>query len=309
MKTIATFALSTWIFAASSASSQQVPDEDFHFANDIPAFETDHGPTVCIDEAHKNFHTAEGRYLGFANLLRADGFKIRRFNQQFSAESLKVCDIAVVANASALAPEAKWPYPHGSAFTGEEIEAVMHWVRAGGNLLIFADHPPFAGGAADLGAVLGLVMTDVYESNVPNTGSDSFTLEEGTLHDHAIVRGRNDNESVSRVVTFAGQPAQITQYWQPLMTFGDEATAYISPWQTYQQNDKDIEWPQFSIAGWVHASTREWDQGRIVFVGEAAVCSAQLAGKDKLKMGMNNPDAKQNPQFCLNTVRWLARIL
>lgn len=310
MRKIRRVLLASLTFLVNTANSQQVPDEDFHFANDIPAFREGQGPTVCIDAAHKNFHTAEGRYLSFANLLRADGFEVERFDQRFSAESLSACDIAVIANASALAPEAKWPYPHDSAFTGEEIEAVMLWVRAGGNLLIFADHPPFAGGNAGLGAVLGLVMTDVFARQEPNCiDCDFFTLKDGTLHDHAILRGRNANESVDKVLTFDGQPAQITQYWQPLMTFGDNAMAYFQDRQIYQKFENSDEAPQFSIAGWIHAATREWDDGRIVFIGEAALCSAQLYGEESFKFGMNFPDADQNAQFCLNTVRWLARVL
>jgi hypothetical protein len=46
-----------------------------------------------------------------------------------------------------------------------------------------------------------------------------------------------------------------------------------------------------------------------VFLGEAAMCSAQLAGPQRGPMGMNHPWAPQNPQFCLNTVRWLTRVL
>lgn len=309
MDVIRRITLLSLLFLAHGANSQQAPDPDFYFTNDIPAFDDEQGPTVCIDEAHKNFHTAEGRYLSFANLLRADGFRVDPFDQHFSAESLGACEILVVANASALAPEARWPYPHDSAFTGEEIEAVMLWVRAGGNLLIFADHPPFAGGNAGLGSVLGLVMVDVFARQEPDCiDCDFFTLEDGTLHDHAIIRGRTAGESVNKVLTFDGQPAQITQYWQPLMTFGENAMAYFQGRQVYQEFENTDATPQFSIAGWVHAAAREWDDGRIVFIGEAALCSAQVYGEQKLKFGMNFPDADQNAQFCLNTARWLARV-
>jgi hypothetical protein len=41
-----------------------------------------------------------------------------------------------------------------------------------------------------------------------------------------------------------------------------------------------------------------------VVFGEAAMFSAQVQG-GKTQMGMNAPDAKQNPQFLLNVIHWL----
>jgi hypothetical protein len=48
--------------------------------------------------------------------------------------------------------------------------------------------------------------------------------------------------------------------------------------------------------------------GKIVFQGEAAMCAAQFLVSRTVKMGMSNPDAPQNVQFCLNTDRWLTRV-
>ena len=53
----------------------------------------------------------------------------------------------------------------------------------------------------------------------------------------------------------------------------------------------------------------EYGKGRIVFFGEAAMFSAQLAGPQKQKMGMNHPSASQNHQLLLNIVHWLDGIL
>jgi hypothetical protein len=69
------------------------------------------------------------------------------------------------------------------------------------------------------------------------------------------------------------------------------------------------EWPVIDIAGWWHAATRRLGKGRVVILGEAAMCSAQLAGADKWTMGMNHPKAAQNAQFCLSSVRWLTGVL
>jgi hypothetical protein len=47
-------------------------------------------------------------------------------------------------------------------------------------------------------------------------------------------------------------------------------------------------------------------RGRVAVFGEAAMFSAQLAGPERRPMGMNAPEAPQNPRFLLNLVRWLA---
>jgi len=39
-----------------------------------PAFSPGDGPVVCIDEAHNNFHTIDGNYKAFANLIRSGGY-------------------------------------------------------------------------------------------------------------------------------------------------------------------------------------------------------------------------------------------
>src|SRR4030095_14812120 len=51
-------------------AQQQVIDETFRVSLDKPAYTR--GPTVAIDEAHDNFHTAGGQYKPFADLLIAD---------------------------------------------------------------------------------------------------------------------------------------------------------------------------------------------------------------------------------------------
>ena len=51
------------------------------------------------------------------------------------------------------------------------------------------------------------------------------------------------------------------------------------------------------------------DKGRVVFLGEAAMCTAQVSGAEKNPMGMNHPGANQNAQFCLNVVHWLDGVL
>ncbi len=289
-----------------SAAAQQVRDDSFRFDNPSPAFAMGEGPRVCIDEAHYNFHTVDGNYAPFADLLRGDGYVVTGFASSFTGESLADCDLLVVANPLAEANRDDWSYPHPSAFSKDEIRETMEWVRDGGRLLLVADHAPIAGAARDLGAVLGIVMIDAYADGGP--GLDHFRVADGTLLPHPILRGRDATEQVDDVLTFTGQAVQITQGWEPLLVFGPEAKARISLPQSFREGPR-AEWPEFSVAGWVHAAVREWDDGRIVFLGEAATCSAQVSGPERNPMGMNHPQAPQDAQFCLNVVRWLTGVL
>lgn len=287
------------VLVSLSAAAQQVSDDSFRFDNPNPTFSVGEGPRVCIDEAHYNFHTVDGRYAPFADLLRADGYVVVGFASGFTRESLADCDLLVVTNALAEANQSDWSYPHPSAFSKE-------WVRAGGRLLLFADHAPIAGAARDLGAVLGIVMIDAYADGGP--GPDEFRVTDGTLLPHPILRGRAPVEQVDSVLTFTGQAVQITQGWEPLLVFGPEAKARLNLQQSFRQGSS-AERPEFSVAGWVHGAVREWDDGRIVFLGEAAMCSAQVSGPDRNPVGMNHPLAPQNAQFCLSAARWLTGVL
>lgn len=291
---------------APTSAAQQSGDQTFHFEIADPAFVEGARPALCFDEGHHNFHTSDGRYAPFARLLVDDGFDVTPFNETFSTTSLAECDLLLIANAVGADNESDWRYPHPSAFERAELEAILDWIDAGGRLLLIADHAPMAGAARDLGSVLGIAMIDGYATGGSNP--DVFRAQDGTLAPHAIVDGRRSDERVTRVATFTGQAVQLTEGWQPLLIFGDGARLRLSLPQAFEQGPFSA-WPSFSIAGWAHAAARKWSRGRVVFLGEAAMCTAQLAGPAKVPMGMNHPSADQNAQFCLNAVRWLAEDL
>jgi hypothetical protein len=41
-----------------------------------PQFAPGTGPRVLVDAAHGNFHTIDGRFAAFGELLRADGYRV-----------------------------------------------------------------------------------------------------------------------------------------------------------------------------------------------------------------------------------------
>ena len=63
-----------------------------------PSFTTEH-PRVLFDEAHFNFHTTDGRYKPFAEVIANDGFKVIPNKQKFTKDLLSKGEILIIANA------------------------------------------------------------------------------------------------------------------------------------------------------------------------------------------------------------------
>lgn len=296
---------------ASGAAAQQVPDPDFRFANPNPMHAAGKGPVVCIDEAHQNFHTAGGRYASFADLLRGDGHVVQPFAQKFSREALKPCAVLVIANAIGAENSGDWSYPHASAFSRAELNELYLWIRDGGALLLIADHSPMPGASADLGALLGVAMIDGYvEFRDGGEVPDLFRASDGGLAPHAITAGRGPQEALTEVGTFRGSAFTFSEDYQPLLVLPQSAVNVFHLSQSLKdQAPPRSEWPRFSVAGWSQGATRLLGKGRVLILGEAAMCSAQLSGTERFPMGMNHPKVAQNPQFCLNVVRWLTGAL
>ena len=326
MKVLATIAVILAVMAT-AASAQQVADSAFHYAGPEPAYDAGTGPRVCIDGGHHNFHTMDGRYLAFATLLRDDGYRVRAHAGTFTAESLSECDVLVISNAMAKANAEDWSYPHPSAFTSAEVTTLLEWVMGGGSLLLIVDHAPMPGAAGDLGVLLGAHMLDAYVGmevfgeldeaafgraaelyGVPIDRLLESIGEPGGLGEHAILEGRNPGEAVSTVTTFTGHAFYPSSQMQPLLVLSPDAWGGAVLNRNLPEAPEEAT-PTFPVGGWLQGGAVRVGQGRAVVLGEAAMCTAQLAGPQRVPMGMNNPAAPQNAQFCLNVVHWLSGLL
>src|ERR1700687_2853175 len=138
--------------AGPGVTEQQVNDPDYSTRVEHPAFTKRH-PRVGIDEAHRNFHTRDGRYKPFAALMESDGYVVSAA-PRFDTGLLKGLDILVIANALGEVRDGSM----GPAFTPLECDAVRDWVRGGGSLLLIADHAPFGDAAAILAQRFGVEM-------------------------------------------------------------------------------------------------------------------------------------------------------
>lgn len=286
--------------AAGAVSAQQVPDRGYQPAIAKPQYAQGKGPVVCVDEAHHNFHKLGERFFAFGELLRRDGYQLRANTEKLDAATLAKCAVLVISNSQPSAANwSDYPYPTPSAFTPAEITAVRDWVRGGGSLLLIADHMPLAGAAAALAAAFDVEFVDGFAQRDPESDEhDLFTREANTLRDHAITRAGG---GVTSVRTFTGQAFRAPKA-EPLLVF-PEGYVQLLPLKAWDfQPDTRRE----AVGGWLQGAVQQVGKGRAAFFGEAAMFSAQLAGPEKIPMGMNSPGAEQNHRLVLNLLHWLA---
>jgi hypothetical protein len=295
------FLASIFLFAAAALGfawwydhEGQSEDKSFNAHVAQPAFTASH-PVVRFDEAHDNFHTAEGRYRPLAQLLRSDGFAVEPNRQKFSAQTLKEVSILVVANALGPAPHEAAP-----AFSPAEEQALAQWVDSGGSLLLIADHAPFGAAAQRLAAQFKIRMYLRFARDDANhEGWDNekllFSRANGLLPVNPISQGRNSGERVRKVVTFTGQSLSGPASCLRLLPLGNAA---------YDWESRSV---RYSARGHSQALACPFGRGRIVVLGEAAMLSAQV---DVLgfKFGMNRA-GNDDRQFALNVFHWLARLI
>lgn len=268
--------------------AQQMADTAFRPPIEKPAYRAGTGPVVQIDEAHRNFHTATGRYLPFAELLRRDGYVVKASAVRFTAEALRNGRVLVISNANR--EEDPNDSTDRSAFSADEIAAVGNWVAGGGSLLLIADHQPWAPAAEALGRAFGIRFRSGM-ARKPNdtTGRLVFRKSDGTLVSHPITNG------ITEVATFAGSSFEMEARGEPVLVFGSDAYLFS------EQNDNN----RIPVKGHLQGAVLRFGEGRVAVFGEAAMFTAQLSGPDYHPMGMNAAIAKQNPQFILNLMHWL----
>jgi hypothetical protein len=260
---------------------------------------------VYIDEGHNNFHTIDGRYLPFARLLERDGYTVEGYKGTFEKDRLKGCRILVISNALNELNTEKWYLPTPSAFTPQEIQSVGEWVKSGGSLFLIADHMPMGGAAADLASAFGFVFSNGFAVDTVRPGPIAFTRTTEALCDNIITNGRDPSERVDTVVTFTGQAFTIPDDASSILRFDDRYVMLLpdTAW-VFNKNTTMI-----NIDGWSQAALRKYGKGRVVVGGEAAMFTAQLAGPQMYRAGMNSPEAKENHQLLLNIIHWLDGII
>lgn len=291
-------------------SYAQENDPTFDTSVSCPAYAQGIGPRLLLDEAHRNLHTASGRYASFAAVAGRDGYRVEPSAALFTAAPPPEGAILVIANARGAERDTD------AAFSPAEVEHLRSWVAAGGSLLLIADHAPFGSAAADLSAAFGVEMIDGHVRDEAHKAPElpgpfflEFTPANGLLGQHPILSGRSPGETLRRVVSFGGQALRPGPGAIPLLKLGPKAEAVANP------NDSASKIQP--VGGLAQAVAVEVGKGRVVILGEAGLFGAQVIRGEaaqraglpgELRFGMNHPGTDDR-QFLLNVLHWLSRLL
>jgi hypothetical protein len=311
------------------AGAQAIPDPRFDSSVAHPAYNTSH-PRVAIDQAHNNFHTRDGLFKPFADLLRNDGYAVEINAAPFSASSLKGMDVLVISNAMGrLENDNNNSTP---AFTKPECDVVYEWVQGGGSLLLIADHAPMGDAAAPLAARFGVTLGNGFVLDVnPDNFADKdptelvFSDQNHLLGDDAIIRGRNNGERLHKLIAFTGESVTIPHGASALLRLSPTGGEVPTRSATEPLYDEDADkakanreaaarkWP---VAGRAMAVAFTAGRGRVVVSGEAGMLTAQVFkerdkdGAENLvgRTGMSVP-GNDDKQYVLNVMHWLSGTL
>ncbi|MGN7610535.1 hypothetical protein ACQZV8_00435 [Magnetococcales bacterium HHB-1] len=322
------FLLSFHLFMAGDLiAGDKKKDLPYHPVVSQPTYPAKQGPTVYVDEAHNNWHTIKGRFNVFANLLEQDGYVVKPSKKPFSKEMLADKKILVVSNAlhdknmKEYNEKKIFQLPTPSAFSDQEIEALVDWVHGGGSLMLIVDHMPWGGANEKLAARFGFILQNAFafRANFPfdNPASDqnlimfyndkkAKTTDSKLIDDHPIARGKHKKASIPFVTSFTGQGFRVrtNQKIAPLMVLG-EGTTKLYP---SEYNTMTLQTPSAMAVDLLQGATRQFGKGRVAMFGEAGMFSARIAEWDaSFLMGMNNPKAPHNQQFTLNVIHWLSK--
>jgi len=282
-----------------------------------PAFPEGAGPVVCVDEAHNNFHTAEGTYAPFADVLGRDGFVVRPFRDPPDGRTLGACGILVIADAQP--PQRAGDPP---TFPATEVAALNEWVRQGGALFLITDHMPDPDPIRDLAASFGIEVNDGYVLNGAPAGPERpllFHRDDSTLVSDPLTEARAGEEALQQIATFTGSafrlapaddstgrihvdPTGLAGAFRPLLVFGRGRESWMpEEYWTFDQNT-----PRIDVSGWYQGGVGEWGAGRLAFFSEAAMFTAQVFDEGRVRAGMNADEAVDNLRLLRRVMRWLS---
>lgn len=286
---------------SSFVTAQQMADTSLVAKLSNPYHKLDKGPKVFIDETHHNFHTKDGRFKPFSELLTQDGYQVK---SMLNFEDLGATDILVISNAIHSKNVGNWRQPILSAFSVEDIKAIKKWVNNGGRLLIIADHMPFSGAANELAQSFGFEFCDGFaQLSQPRRQPDVFSEENKRLLSSPLTDG-TFGTALKSVTTFTGSSFQIPPEATGVLKFlkGDECLQPEIAWQF------DEETKVKDLVGSYQGAIMNFGKGKLAVFGEAAQFTAQVVTNDNgtFRFGFNSEHAPHNIDFLRNIMLWLS---
>ncbi len=290
----------------SAQAQQQLPDTTFAYSNADAAYAQGAGPQIVLSTTNSEF-VERGSLDPLAKLAQSDGFAVSRQSGALD-QALKPGAILVIANPYVDEYQNFPAMTPPSAFTAQEIEAVRKWVEDGGSLLLLADHAPLGGGSSELAAAFGFEFLNGHTANEAAAQAGDrrvnikFTQTNGLNTLHPITSGATGKPAIKQFQAFGGQSFIPPTEAKPLLTIPQGWSAIF----TYRIRDEVSTAPRIDASGMSQGSTLEYGKGRVAVFAEAGGFSAQIIDGTQ-KFGFNTPEGRENPEFILSTLRWLAR--
>lgn len=279
-------------------------DPAFNSEVKIPAYNRGDGQKILLDGAHHNFFIQWDFINPFSDLAKADGYQPVIDSLKFTPEYLNDFDIVMIITALPFDFTTKNEVTDESTFSEEEITSLYEWVNDGGSLLVFSEHAPFDQAINPLLQRFGIISSvgvtidsANYNKTIGRTGWIEFTPENGGLDvDHPVIRGRSNEESVSRLMTFGGSALTGVNYTNILkLSDSSENIRHATGVGPVGRGNSQ------GLAGIV-------GKGKVVALGDSNGFTAMLfdeadGSKQAAGMQLEEYDWKQ---FVLNTLRWLS---
>lgn len=296
------------------AQDRQTAVTEYTYTNENPAYEAQRGPRIVIHR-YVSPYLQRGAFEPFAALAETDGFQAQWLDGPLTAERLADTEILAIVNAYSRSGAGDYrrysTMDVPSIYSEEELDLIVSWVKEGGALLLLADHSPFAGGTIALASRFGAVYmtghalrSDSISENKHVNIDFRRTPEgpnQGKLNAHPIADGALGLGKIEHFFAFGGQaiipPAGATNLLQ--IPQGFEAIL------TFRLTEEFYSAPRIDAGGLSQGMAMTFGEGRVAIFGEAGGFTAQRID-DGEPFGLTDPDADENAEFVLSTLRWLA---
>lgn|SRR5690606_9903497 len=291
------------IFAPSYSGGQTVSDPDFKVKLTYPLYPHKNGPLLLYDQYHYNAFSLSGQYKGFADVVEAEGYRLRAYKAAIERDVLSQAKVFVTVNA--LSHPSLWDLPNTSVYREEEIEALYRWVHdEGGSLLIITDQMPSAGAVGSLAARFGFNLINGFTHRVDGQ-PELFTREIGNLLPSPVTDRKGRQVHQLRLWGGSGFiPPEDAEVFAVLdAAYRIYLPSKIEETETGIRNDM----PYIIGTQLANGALLECGKGRVCIFADASSFTALLKGINSRKVGMNHPDGKDHVFLLLNVLEWLSQ--
>ena len=145
-KLVLLLCLPLFVFSQESEYPYKWPmynDIELDLSIENPSYETNQGPLIMFDSAHKNFFVQSHLIKPLVDLLLNDGYRVSFLDKNFTKDNLNQASVLVIITALPFDFATERSAKDKNTFTEKELLELQGWVNDGGSLLVFSEHAPF----------------------------------------------------------------------------------------------------------------------------------------------------------------------